>query len=46
MVIKRFFANKKVLNEDGKNKYKNLSEKEKDKKRKFQRDQWMDINSC
>ena len=35
---KYYAANQKVLREDARNKYRNLSEKEKNKKRKYQRE--------
>ena len=37
-VAKCYIANKEVLKEDARNKYRSLSEKEKDKKRKYQRE--------
>ena len=37
---KYYAANKEVLREDARNKYKSLTEKEKDKKRKYQRQRY------
>ena len=37
---KYYIANREVLKEDARNKYRNLSEKEKDLKRKYQRERY------
>ena len=37
---KHYAANRKVLRENARNKYRNLSEKEKNKKRKYQRERY------
>ena len=37
---KYYIANKNVLKEDARNKYRNLSEKEKEKERKYQRNRY------
>ena len=37
---KYYIANREVLKENGRNKYRNLSEKEKKKKRKYQRERY------
>ena len=42
---KYYVANQNVLREDAKNKYRNLSEKEKNKKRKYQRETYH-MNTC
>ena len=41
--VKYYAANQEVLKEDARNKYRNLAEKEKNKKRKYQRERYLRI---